>query len=367
MGRRAVPVVVMAVVAGGLTACGGAQGADPLGFDASRFLVNDASVKIGSSQKSVRYRVYSGLRYVARPADAAHQSLSVRVPVQIDGKPFDSGRAPIMVDNTGSGVASVAENRVALASGFVVVTAGVRDASWNGIVDLKAAVRYVRHNQGRLPGDTGRIVAAGSGAGGGLAALLGASAGRGQYESDLRRLGAARATDLIYAVAVDEPVTRLEKADLTYDRNRVLTKYLEPAGAAYLKRLPEDDRALYLKRNPWIDWMHERISFSFDDFLDHVGSRKAAALAETPKAETPLRNAMDFVRQRNPDRARHWWIGTGRDGGDVPLTIAGNLAAGLGVLGDDVNMAVDWEGDGRDGASPGFAEWITAAVRLRSR
>ncbi|MEV5569112.1 hypothetical protein AB0L06_03625 [Spirillospora sp. NPDC052269] len=312
---------------------------------------------------------------MTRPVDARRQKLSVRVPVDVDGKPVKPDRAPILMNTTSNGVEPTAENRIALVSGIVVVTSGVRDTAWNGVVDLKAAVRYVRHNKGRLPGDAGRIVASGSGREGGLAALAGASAGRGQYNDDLRRLGAAKATDLVYAVAASAPVTEVGKADLTYDRKRLLTQYLEPAGTSFLKKLPEGDRALYLKRNSWIDWMHGRISFGFDDFLDHVGDRRAKGLAGAAKPVTTPRSAMDFVRQRNPDRARHWWLRAGTDGTDVPLTVVGSLATGLQSLGDDVDTAVSWDATviRKDSTGPDtavaseVAAWIAGTVARRSR
>ncbi|WP_157430071.1 hypothetical protein [Actinomadura oligospora] len=373
MDRRAVLGVVLAMGVGGFAGCGGLDGtrdASALRFDGGGYLLKSASVKVGKSRKTVRYRLYSGIPYVSHPADPARQRLSVRVPVEVDGKAVNSGRAPIMMTTANGGEEPAAENGIALASGVVVVTSGVRDTAWDGIVDLKAAIRYVRHNKGRLPGDDARIVASGSGRGGGLAALAGASAGRGQYDDDLRRIGAAKASDLVYAVAASAPVTEIGKADLAYDRKGILTKYLEPAGAAYLKQLPEGDRALYLKRNSWIDWMHSRISFTLDAFLDHTGTRKAADLAAVAKPARMLRNPMDFVRQRNPDRARHWWLRAGTDGTDVPLTVVGNLATGLQGLGDDVDAAVDW--NARDhhpangSAASGLVEWITGTVARRS-
>lgn len=75
---------------------------------------------------------------------------------------------------------------LALAAGFVVVTPGCRgrdntaaDGSFFGkapaaIVDLKAAVRYIRHNAGRFPGNSEWIVSTSVSAGGALSALLGA-------------------------------------------------------------------------------------------------------------------------------------------------------------------------------------------------
>lgn len=43
------------------------------------------------------------------------------------------------------------------------------------IVDLKAAVRYLRFNDDRMPGDAKKIISNGTSAGGALSALLGAS------------------------------------------------------------------------------------------------------------------------------------------------------------------------------------------------
>ena len=56
--------------------------------------------------------------------------------------------------------------------------------------DVKAAVRWLRHNAGRLPGNVDRIVSNGTSAGGALSALLGASGNHPDYEAELRALGA---------------------------------------------------------------------------------------------------------------------------------------------------------------------------------
>ncbi|MCP2335343.1 hypothetical protein [Actinomadura rupiterrae] len=380
VGRCAVLGVVLAVGAGGLAGCAGRpKGSCSLEFDDAAYAQKDASVKVKGVHKTVRYRLYSGIPYVAKPVDVGHQNLSVRVPVSVDGKRVDSAGAPILLDNSSSGEASEAADAKALASGFVVVTSAVRGDAWDGIVDLKAAVRYVRRNKGRLPGDVDRIVATGSGAGGGLAALLGASAGRGQYDDALDGLGAAEESDRVHAVAASGPVTEIGKADLDFDRHWFLTNYLEPSATRFLKGLPEGARALYLKRNPWITWMGGRISFGFGDFLGHVGAPQAvpggpqAALGGPQgalggaKRKPVLWNAMDFVRQRNPARARHWWLRAGTDGAGVPLTVVGSLAAGLESLGDDVDATIDWNGTPGDAAADGLVAWITRTVARRSQ
>ena len=67
---------------------------------------------------------------------------------------------------------------VALSKGYVVAAPGARgrttqaaDGTYTGkapalIVDMKAAVRYLRHNAGKLPGDTEKIISNGTSAGG---------------------------------------------------------------------------------------------------------------------------------------------------------------------------------------------------------
>lgn len=125
----------------------------------------------------------------------------------------------------------VSNAELALAAGYVVVEAGARgrtltDAAGNhygvapaAIVDLKAAVRYLRHNAGRLPGNTGWIVSSGTSAGGALSALLGASGDSPLYGPYLEEIGAAEASDAIFATGAWCPIADLEHADMAYEWN----------------------------------------------------------------------------------------------------------------------------------------------------
>jgi hypothetical protein len=118
---------------------------------------------------------------------------------------------------------------VALSRGFVVASPGARgrtlqaaDGRWTGkapaaIVDLKAAVRWLRHNAARLPGNAERIVSNGTSAGGALSALLGASGNHPTYEAELRALGAAPGRDDVFAVSAYCPITNLAHADEAYE------------------------------------------------------------------------------------------------------------------------------------------------------
>ena len=112
---------------------------------------------------------------------------------------------------------------VALSKGYVVASAGARGRTEaNGhapaaIVDLKAAVRYLKANDKVMAGDANKIISNGTSAGGALSALLGTSGGSKDYEPYLRQLGAARANDTIFAVSAYCPITNLEHADAAYE------------------------------------------------------------------------------------------------------------------------------------------------------
>lgn len=118
---------------------------------------------------------------------------------------------------------------MALAKGFVVAAPGARGRTlqdktghYTGkapacIVDLKAAVRYLRHNDKIMPGDAGKIISNGTSAGGALSALLGATGNHVDYEPYLKALGAAEERDDIFAASCYCPITDLDHADTAYE------------------------------------------------------------------------------------------------------------------------------------------------------
>jgi len=234
---------------------------------------------------------------------------------------------------TGSGQ-TVGNGDLALAAGYVVVQPGARgrdnekDGKYYGkapavIVDLKAAVRYIRHNKGRIPGNTDWIVSSGTSAGGAMSALLGASGDSPLYDAHLKEIGAADTSDAIFASADWCPITDLDHADMAYEwmyggaqmgsktvdqtvskalrsqfaeyqaslklrgedgfgsitaRNYddyLLKTYLEPAATKYLKALSDTKRTAYLKEQSWITWSGGKATFAWDKFVAHVGRSKS--------------------------------------------------------------------------------------------
>ncbi|WP_210588905.1 subtype B tannase [Streptomyces sp. GESEQ-35] len=359
---------------------------DALVFDKDAYTELSTTVTdTDGTDHEVVYHFWKAITYVTKPVDETYQSLIVSVPVKIDGTAVDATDAPILFANSVGGYlpSSVAEatgvggggmsgggggapsgapsgsasasasapgangntnatggalasnQLLALAAGYVVVEPGARgrtlknaDGEYYGtapaaIVDLKAAVRYVRFNKGRIPGNTDRIVSAGTSAGGALSSLLGASGDSKIYDKYLKEIGAADASDAIFATGAWCPITDLEHADGAYEWNwgannlstgkqvdqtvskelqsqfaeyqaslklrglnrygaltarnyddYLLTTYLQPSAATYLAALSESDRTTYLAENTFITWDGKKATFTWAGFLTHVGARK---------------------------------------------------------------------------------------------
>ncbi|WP_328430522.1 subtype B tannase [Streptomyces sp. NBC_00443] len=257
--------------------------------------------------------------------------------------PSTSASASGEVASGGNGMvnaqgAMVSLPKLALAAGYVVVEPGARGRTLKNsageyygvapaaIVDLKAAVRYVRFNKGRIPGNVDRIVSSGTSAGGALSSLLGASGDSPLYDKYLKEIGAADASDAIFATGAWCPITDLEHADDAYEWNwgsnatssgskvdqrvskelgsqfaeyqaslklrglggfgtltarnydeYLVKQYLEPSATTYLAALSNADRESYLASHTFITWSGGKAAFSWADFLTHVGARKKAA------------------------------------------------------------------------------------------
>jgi len=187
--------------------------------------------------KTVRYLAYEHIYYVSHVVDPAYQYLNVYVP---ETAWKDNAKTPIFLKNTVGGYragrvtdpSNADASGRALREGYVVVIPGVR--GWDstvtnfddviftgrapaGIIDLKAAVRYLRYNHDVMPGDAERIISDGTSAGGAMSALLGVTGNNPAYEPYLQELGAADARDDIFAAICFCPIADLEHADMAYE------------------------------------------------------------------------------------------------------------------------------------------------------
>lgn len=191
--------------------------------------------------QTITFRAYENIVYVQKPVDTQYQTLNIYIPEayfqqgKING--FNAQTAPIFFPNQVGGYMPATAGKpeidkrsnqanamlVALSKGFVVASAGARGRTLShgkapaAIVDLKAAVRYLKANDKAMIGDANKIISNGTSAGGALSALLGATGNSRDYLPYLKQLGAAQAKDDIFAVSAYCPITNLEHADAAYE------------------------------------------------------------------------------------------------------------------------------------------------------
>lgn len=167
------------------------------------------------------------------------QRLSIFVPrhlMNADGTfTEDAKKIPVVFENNSAGYMQMrhvwldgprcyAEQY--LEHGLVYVSAGCRgresrDANGRlikgpcALVDLKTAIRFLRHNRDVLPGDWDRIISAGWSAGGAMSSLLAVTGDNESYLPYLKENGAFMdESDAIYAAQIYCPIVDLEHADL---------------------------------------------------------------------------------------------------------------------------------------------------------
>lgn len=186
--------------------------------------------------KEITYRACLDIIYVKNPVDTEYQKMNVYIPVTYNkgrkSNGHDANKVPIFLPITVGGynpgppaTVEMESVRYALASGYVVAAPGARgrttqdeDGLFTGkapacIVDLKAAVRYLRYNDKIMPGNAEKIISNGTSAGGALSSLLGATGNNRDYVPYLKAIGAAKARDDIFAASCYCPIQNLDNSD----------------------------------------------------------------------------------------------------------------------------------------------------------
>lgn len=228
-------------------------------------LALDTSAWRYDSENDVYFQL--GLTYCKTPATTTYESLAIFVPgpyfsaeengdtytCTVNEKAvvgnFTPSTAPILMPiNTGGLAAQASPTAYGfdglapyLEAGCVYVYAGFRGRSagydtstgsnelfaggspWP-VVDLKAAVRYLRYNAACLPCDASRVFVFGFSGGGGASAVLGASGDAALFEPYLSQIGAithdAEGNDVSDAIAGSAswcPSTSFDVADAAYE------------------------------------------------------------------------------------------------------------------------------------------------------
>ncbi|WP_413800893.1 hypothetical protein [Streptomyces iranensis] len=216
------------------------------------------------------------------------------------------------------------------------------------------------------------------------------------YEPYLRELGAADASDAIFAGGGWCPIADLEHADMAYEwmfgssalssgevvdqtvskrlsaafaghqaslRPRgkrgfgpltartyddyLLRTYLQPAATRHLTALPDAERGAYLDKNAWITWSGGSAAFAWEDFLAHVGRKKNVPAFDSFGLCAPENNLFG----RGTTKARHF----------TPYSLRHTEN-----LGDDVNVLMCWDAGHGANQDPGdFMRWTGEVTGYR--
>lgn len=303
----------------------GAMAQGTLAFDVNAGVKSKMTVYDGTE---VNYTAYERLFYVTNVEDSTYQFLNIYVPkgatqqtpiflrTYVGGYMASPAAQPQAGDATGR----------ALKEGYVVVIPGTRgrnstivaDKAYakahkgvkkgqtvytgrapKAILDLKAAIRYLRHFDKDMPGDAERIITDGTSAGGAMSALMGATGNNPEYAELLKAMGAADERDDVFASVCYCPIIDLEHADMAYewlfqqtasrqsldDTHKLMTKELAAMFPAYVN-------SLNLKKP-------DGTPLRADNYLDYLKSEiiRAAQVAKNAGADIPDSIGFSFTSE----------------------------------------------------------------------
>lgn len=278
-------------------------------------LAIDMSAWKHDAENDVYYQL--GIPYCLHPASDSYESLAIFVPgayfvadesqrkaaLTVNKKAtvgaFTPKTAPIVMPvNSGDLGAQASPTSYSYAglgkylqAGFIYVYPGLRgrssgyesagDGMYSGgdpwpLVDLKAAVRYLRYNAGELPCNTSRVFTFGFSAGGGVSALMGCTGDAEVYLPYLEKIGAATydaegepLSDATYGSASWCPLTSFDTADASYEW--MMGQYFD-----------EDTRA----EGTWTKLLSNDLAVAYANYVNQLSlsdaEGQALALEETP-------------------------------------------------------------------------------------
>lgn len=217
-----------------------------------------------------------GIAYCENPADASYEKLGIYVPgTYMTGNQNEDGTytcevntsgtvagytvetAPIVIPVDTPGYSAMAaptgyDSSISAytAAGFVYVCAGCRGRDAGapaGVTDLKAAIRYIRYNQGVIPGSMDRIFTFGMSGGGAQSALLGSTGDSELYTPYLEEIGAiSGVSDAVTGSMCWCPITNLDYASEAYEWNLGVTRTGLTEDAQELSNAMAEQFALYI-------------------------------------------------------------------------------------------------------------------------
>ncbi len=180
--------------------------------------------------------------YTPKATTPKFQRLSIFVPealMKADGSfTEEAKKIPVVFENNSAGYMQMPHvwldgprcyAQQYIDHGLIYVSAGCRgreSRDQNGklvkgpcaLVDLKTAIRFLRHNRVCLPGDWEKIITVGWSAGGAMSTLLGVTGDNENFLPYLRENGAFMdESDAVFAAQIYCPIVDLEHADMAYE------------------------------------------------------------------------------------------------------------------------------------------------------
>lgn len=289
---------------------------DPKSLHFDRETATEQSLTMPNG-KVVRYTAYTKQYYVRHVEDSTYQYLNVFVPQGADE------RSPIFVrtyiggymeSKAGYPQATDASGR-ALAEGYVLVIPGSRGRGSRiskgsktiytgrapkGLLDLKAAIRYLRHFDKEMAGNTDKIVIDGTSAGGAMSALVGATGNNPEYAPYLKSMGAAEERDDVWASVCFCPITDLEHADMAYEwlygkttSREGLEAEVRTISSALAEDFPRYQNSLALRKP-------DGTALTAENYLDYIKSLLIESAQEAKDAGATLSDSIGFSFSRQP-------------------------------------------------------------------
>lgn len=126
------------------------------------------------------------------------------------------------------------------------------------LIDLKTAIRFLRHNRAWIPGDMEKIISVGWSAGGAMSTLLAVTGNNENYLPYLEENGAFMdESDAVYASQIYCPIIDLEHADLAYEWAFAADKENEPSPAGPAGVMTPFEEALSKKlKDAYVDYFN---------------------------------------------------------------------------------------------------------------
>lgn len=289
--------------------CSMAEGVEGLQFDVSRGAAGTLTMPWG---EVVKYTAYMNLYYVTNVEDSTYQYMNIYVP---EGA---TQASPIFMPNGVGGYMASPPSRMdagaasgrALAEGCVVALPGARGRNSTitkggetiytgrapkGLLDLKAAVRFLRHFDKEMLGDAEKIITNGTSAGGAMSSLLGTSGNNPAYESYLKEMGAADERDDVFASVCFCPIVDLDHADMAYEwlygctngKNRTISEAQQTVSEELAALYPDYLASLSLKKA-------DGTLLTGENYLDYVKSFLMASAQEAKDAGAEIPDSIGF-------------------------------------------------------------------------